>query len=231
MDAPFTIAQVTASVMDAVKELSEGDERGGADEAPAQIAVVPASDAVLPASDVELVQRMAAGRREALGELYDRYAPILTGLGLRMLNERARAEDLLHEVFLEAWEKAATYDEARGTVRAWLLLRMRSRCLDRLKAADRRLTRTLHDSDAQRSTGDEHAWTLGDAERLHAALRALPEVQREALELGYFEGLSSSEMATRLGLPLGTIKSRVAAALARLRALLGAGGSEPGGGK
>jgi RNA polymerase sigma-70 factor (ECF subfamily) len=174
-----------------------------------------------------LVAAAARGDREALGALYDRYAGLLLGVALRMLDERREAEDLVHDVFLEAWQKAATYDAARGSVRAWLLLRMRSRCLDRLKSAQERLTRALGDLDppARRSPslggGDE-----SDAAKVRAGLSTLPTEQRQVLELSYFAGLSGSEISSQLGVPLGTVKSRAAAALDKLRSALGVRGLE-----
>src|SRR5437879_1266503 len=90
---------------------------------------------VLDTGDVTLIQGAAAGDRQCLAALYDRYAPALLAIGRRILGDRREAEDLLHDVFLEVWRQAGDYDEARGTVRAWLLMRMRSRALDRRKAA------------------------------------------------------------------------------------------------
>lgn len=174
------------------------------------------------ASDAALVEAMARGSAEALGALYDRYAPILLSLVERIAARGAEAEDLVHDVFLEAWRRAADYDATRGSVKSWLLLRARSRALDHRKSA----------RVARRAGGSESAWLeelndLGgepsqapDQARLREVLLALPAEQRSVLLLGYFEGLSSSEIAERIGIPLGTVKSRVAAALANLRQTL-----------
>ena len=180
------------------------------------------SDQLVP-SDQELMERVAGGDRAALGSLYDRYAPILVALGERMLRVRREAEDLAHDVFLEAWRQAADYDPQRGSVRAWLTMRTRSRALDRLRSGWARAVHTAEPIEIAVDPAPDHE-SRSDHGTLRRALGALPLQQREVLELGYFEGLSSSEIAERLEIPLGTVKSRVAGALARLRAELAATG-------
>jgi RNA polymerase sigma-70 factor (ECF subfamily) len=143
-------------------------------------------------------------------------------IGRRILGDRREAEDLLHDVFIEVWRQAADYDESRGTVRAWLLMRMRSRALDRRKAAAFSKRADLPAPDAiAAAVGDSHSGEdpeLGaDRDAVRRALAELPAEQRQVLELGYFEGLSSSEIAERVRAPIGTVKSRVAAALTKLR--------------
>jgi RNA polymerase sigma-70 factor (ECF subfamily) len=165
--------------------------------------------------DAELLNGLLAGDRDCLAALYDRHASVLLALGRRILGDRREAEDLLHDVFLEAWHKALDYDEQRGTVRAWLLMRMRSRALDRRKAA---VFSRRADAPPDDVVGQEDPSLTPDRERVRRALNDLPLEQRQVLELGYFEGLSSSEIAARLQAPIGTVKSRVAAALAKLRA-------------
>jgi RNA polymerase sigma-70 factor (ECF subfamily) len=165
--------------------------------------------------DSELLNGLLAGDRDCLAALYDRHAAVLLALGRRILGDRREAEDLLHDVFLEAWNKALDYDEQRGTVRAWLLMRMRSRALDRRKAA---VFSRRADAPSDDVVGHEDLTLTPDRERVRRALNELPIEQRQVLELGYFEGLSSSEIAARLQAPIGTVKSRVAAALAKLRA-------------
>lgn len=173
-------------------------------------------------SDEALVRAIANGDTAALAALYDRHAPLMLGLARRIVVGKPEAEDIVHDVFVEAWRRAADYDENRGSVKAWLLLRTRSRALDFRKSAG--VARTV-------ATGD-HDWLAAlvdprtadseapDRARLRHLLSALSEDQREVLFLGYFEGLSSSEIATRIGAPIGTVKSRVAAALAALRLAL-----------
>lgn len=170
-------------------------------------------------TDGELIRRVANGDRAALGHLYDRFAAILLAVGQRIVGEAREAEDLVHDVFLEAWRAAGDYDAARGSVRAWLLMRMRSRALDRRKAPrqTRQVTlapETLPDAPAP---GEDPA-LAPDRARVRRALAELPAEQRAVLELGYYEGLSSSEIAARVAVPIGTVKSRVAAGLAKLRA-------------
>jgi RNA polymerase sigma-70 factor (ECF subfamily) len=127
---------------------------------------------------------------------------------------------VLHDVFLEVWRAAADYDEARGSVRAWLIMRMRSRSLDRRKAAGFARVVSLDErGDTTRSNDDPSSQP--DRDTVRRALADLPPEQRQVLELGYFEGLSSTEIATRIEAPVGTVKSRVAAALGKLRAVLG----------
>lgn len=171
--------------------------------------------------DAGLIAAMHAGERQALASLYDRYASLLLSVAARMLGDRREAEDLVHDVMLEAWRQCGDYAPARGTVRSWLLVRLRSRAIDRRKSVG--VSRvSVVDPERLKERPDDVDVSLGpDHARVRSALAALPEEQREVLELGYFEGLSSSEIATRIAVPLGTVKSRVAAGLAKLRAGLG----------
>lgn len=175
-------------------------------------------------TDAELVQRVADGDRGALAALYDRHGGALLALGQRLLRNRREAEDLLHDVFIEAWRHAADYDAARGSVRSWLLLRLRSRALDRLKSVGyARITSFDPEVHEQQLTPDPQPSLAGaDAALVRDAMAALAPDQRTVLELAYFEGLSLSDISTRLGVPLGTIKSRLARALERLRGELAA---------
>lgn len=178
-------------------------------------------------TDVMLVEAMAGGDRAALGQLYDRHAGLMLAVGIRMMGNREAAEDLLHDVLLEAWKRASDFDAARGTVRGWLTLRMRSRALDRLRSVKRTRTVSSEDEPVEgrpAPVGEDPA--LGpDRKRVATVLGALPEQQRSVLELAYFEGLSSTEIATRLEVPVGTVKSRTAAGLRKLRAALTEGGA------
>ena len=169
--------------------------------------------------DGALVAAIAAGDRDALARLYDRYAPTLLAVGQKMLGGRREAEDLVHDVFLEAWRRASGYDPARGTVRAWLLVRLRSRALDRHRAANGAPVPVgSMDQLEERAAEGEDPALAPDRAAVRRALETLSSEQRAVLELGYFHGLSSSEIALRTGTPIGTVKSRVATALARLRA-------------
>jgi RNA polymerase sigma-70 factor (ECF subfamily) len=171
--------------------------------------------------DVELVRAIAAGDRDALAGLYDRYASILLGMALRILRDRREAEDLLHDVFLEVWRSARDYDLGRGRVRTWLVVRLRSRALDVLKSA--RVSRRGGDPELlDRVVADPEPGESPDRQRVRAVLAELTADQRQVLELAYFDGLSCSEIAAHLSIPIGTVKSRLAAGLGRLRQLLGA---------
>ncbi len=173
----------------------------------------------LPAQDVDLIIALARGQREALGELYDRHAGVMLALGLKLLRDRGEAEEILHDVFLEAWQRAGDFDPSRGSVRTWLMLRMRSRSLDRIKSHGRSRTASMGEN-LERIVGSApaEAASVTDANRVHGALAELPEDQRAVLELGYFGGLSCAEMSDQLGVPIGTVKSRIHAAMKKLRA-------------
>jgi len=168
------------------------------------------------ADDAQLVTAMARGSRDALAELYDRYASQLLATARRMLGERFEAEDLLHDVFLEAWRQAGGYDPARGTVRAWLLIRLRARTLDRIRLRALRAA-TRVDVDVPPVTTPAVEPYDGSVGR---ALAGLPADQLRAVELAYWQGLSAAEIAALDGTPLGTVKSRIKSAMAKLRAAL-----------
>ena len=172
------------------------------------------------ADDAALVAAMARGDRAALSTLYGRHSGVLLGLALRIVRDRREAEDLLHDVFLEAWRAAASFDPKRGRVRTWLAIRMRSRALDLQKSA--RVSRAAGDAPLA-ALADERERPSPDHARVRAALAQLGADQRAVLELSYFEGLSCSEIATRTGTPIGTVKSRMAAGMSRLREALAGG--------
>jgi RNA polymerase sigma-70 factor, ECF subfamily len=168
--------------------------------------------------DPGLVAAMARGDRAALGQLYDRHASLLLALGLRVLGDRAVAEDVLHDVFLEAWHHAREFDPARGTVRAWLVTRMRSRSLDR-RAATARQARLTDEAGRQVDSITPAADSPPglDSARLRSQIAGMPAELAALIDLAYFEGLSSSQIAARLDIPVGTVKSRMARALSVLR--------------
>jgi RNA polymerase sigma-70 factor (ECF subfamily) len=177
-------------------------------------------------ADREDMLALAEGDREALGRLYDRHAPVLLALAQRILKNQRESEDLLHDVFVEVWRRAADYDPRRGTVGTWLRLRTRSRALDRIRSARIARARPLEnhaESSSDRAVPNPEM--TAESRYLQDALVSLPEEQRRVLFLGYFEGLSSTEIAKQTGIPVGTVKSRVAAAMAKLRAHFGADGS------
>ncbi|MFO0727891.1 MAG: sigma-70 family RNA polymerase sigma factor [Myxococcota bacterium] len=164
-----------------------------------------------------LVARMCQGDRAALGALYDRFAPSLLAIGTRMLSDRRDAEDVLHDVFVEIWASAHSYAPERGSVATWVTVRMRSRCLDRLRSADRAKTLRAEDPHGLAPEIEATPPSSGEVGTVERALDVLPPEQRRVLELGYFHGMSASEIAESVGVSIGTVKSRTAAALSKLR--------------
>lgn len=172
--------------------------------------------------DAALVAQMAAGDRGALSRLYERHGAILLGLAMRIVRERREAEDLLHDVFLEVWRHAKDFDPKRGRVRTWLAIRMRSRALDLQKSA--RVSRNAGDAGLEVIV-DESPVSSPDHARVRKAMGELGPDQRRVLELAYFEGLTCAEIADRVAIPVGTVKSRLAAGLERLRQGMSARGA------
>ncbi|HEY0081893.1 MAG TPA: sigma-70 family RNA polymerase sigma factor [Pyrinomonadaceae bacterium] len=175
--------------------------------------------------DTELLHAIARGDESALGALYDRYNSILLGLLLRILHSRVEAEDVLQEVFLQIWQRAANFDETRGRAFTWMVTLARSRAIDRLRSLQSR--QRADDTalrDAPEATGDasEDAYHAEQRDIVRAALAEIPEEQRRALLLAYFEGMTQTEIAERLGQPLGTVKTRMRSGMSKLRDLLDA---------
>jgi RNA polymerase sigma-70 factor (ECF subfamily) len=176
-------------------------------------------------SDEALVALVARGDETALGELYDRVGRMAYGLAMRVLRDDGLAEDAVQEGFLAVWRNAAGFRAERAKASTWILTLVHRRAVDIVRREDRRRASPLPDSAAAvlKDPGaepDEAAWLRFERERVQVALGRLPDVQREAIELAYYGGFSQSELAERLGVPLGTIKSRMFAGLARLRELL-----------
>lgn len=181
------------------------------------------------AKELELVASVAAGDTQALATLYDQYAPLLLGLGMKILQDRAEVEDLLHDVFVEVWQKAGSYEPARGTVRTWLCLRMRSRALDRTKLSRRTRSESLEARPVETPQPGEanEGVQVMQRERLAQALADLTEPQQVVISMAYFQGLSCSEIAESLKVPIGTVKSRLAGAKRGLEKSMGEGGTSP----
>ena len=174
-------------------------------------------------SDEALVALVARGDEDALAELYDRVGRVAYGLALRVLRDERHAEDAVQEAFLQVWRSAATFRAERAKASTWILTLVHRRAVDLVRREERRQADPLTDDSAAGVASEETeeaAWLRFERERVQAALKQLPDVQREALELAYYGGFSQSELAERLGVPLGTIKSRMFAGLARLRELL-----------
>jgi RNA polymerase sigma-70 factor (ECF subfamily) len=174
--------------------------------------------------DAELVRRIGAGEVAAVGELYDRYAPTLLPLSLRIVRDRTEAEDVVHDAFVAVADRAGQYVVERGSVAAWLVTLVRNLSIDRRRRRERRgtLAREVIAHEPREPTADPEELAAGAAERakVRRALASLPAAQRDTLEIAFFEGLSYPEIAAREGVPLGTIKSRAARAIAALREAL-----------
>src|SRR5262245_10174755 len=177
------------------------------------------------AADQATLARMARGEGDAVAELYDRHARPIYSLALRILGDSTEAEDVVQDVFSQAWRQAATYSASRGAVAAWLLTLTRSRAIDRLRArrarpsgvSDERAADKLADAGPP---ADSQVLSSEQVARLRTALDELPLLQRAAIELAYFEGLTHAEIAERLEQPLGTVKTRIRLAMLKLRDVL-----------
>jgi len=180
-------------------------------------------------SDEAVVALVARSDQTALAELYDRFGRVAYGVALRVLRDEKLAEDAVQEGFLAAWRNADRFMPERAKASTWLLTFVHRRAVDLVRREDRRRADALTEDVEQASSGsaEEDAWLRFERERVQAALKQLPDQQREALELAYYGGFSQSELAERLGQPIGTIKSRMFTGLARLRELL----ADPGPGE
>jgi RNA polymerase sigma-70 factor (ECF subfamily) len=183
--------------------------------------VVPSSE-----SSGALIAAIAAGDRDAFSRFYDLTAPMAFGLIRRVLRDPEAAAEVLQEVFWQVWQEAPRYDPTRGTAEAWLVMRAKTRAIDRLRSIrrrDRTFVAPVDESVAQRreDQAPNPAVVAEDRGLIQTALAQLPEPQRRVIELAFFEGLTHSEIATRLGEPLGTVKTRARLGLDRLRGVLG----------
>jgi RNA polymerase sigma-70 factor (ECF subfamily) len=175
------------------------------------------------AEDAALIRRIVDADETALGALYDRWVRSLYSLVLHLLRDPDEAEDVVEETFWQAWRKAGSYEPSKGAVSTWLLTIGRRKALDRLRARKRNREDRIQDergfSDLRSASPDPGSEAEGSELREHirAALRELPDEQREVLELGYFSGLSQAEIAEKTGQPLGTIKTRMRLAMQKLR--------------
>src|SRR5437660_5216814 len=180
-------------------------------------------------SDEAVVAMLARSDESALAELYDRFGRVAYGMALRVLRDERLAEDAVQEGFLTAWRSADRFMPERAKASKWLLTFVHRRAVDLVRREDRRRADPLPQTaePAPADSAEDDAWLRFERERVQAALRQLPDQQREALELAYYGGFTQSELAERLGEPVGTIKSRMFTGLGRLRELL----AEPGPGE
>ena len=179
------------------------------------------SESIPDMDDLRLVREMATGKPAALGAFYDKWSGRVYAVAVSIVREPADAEEVVEETFLQAWNQAARFDEARGRVASWILNIARSRSLDRLKAVKRRREVSGESSDvAEYPDSADPAGEMILTERsdaVRAALEKLPSVQRETLEMAYFGGLSQTEIAESTGQALGTVKTRMRLAMQKLR--------------
>lgn len=203
--------------------------RGRAD-AGSVLKLQPAGMPPSPDNDVALMAALAAGDERAAAMLYDRFTPMLMAVAFRITRSRTDAEEVVLESLEQAWRQAQRYERSRGSLEAWLSVIARSRAFDRVRV-DQRRTRRLVSADDQpggafleahdEGASPNEAAEASDARRLVAqALAALPAAQREAVELAFYDGLSHSEVADRLGEPLGTVKTRIRMGMIKLREML-----------
>jgi RNA polymerase sigma factor (sigma-70 family) len=172
-------------------------------------------------SDEALVALVARSDEVALGELYDRFGRVAYGLARRILRDDALAEDAVQEAFLAVWRSAPRFVPERAKASTWLLTLVHRRAVDLVRREDRRRAEPIDEAaEPAGAEVDESVWLRLERERVQEALRRLPDQQREAIELAYYGGFTQSELAERLGQPLGTIKSRMFTGLGRLRELL-----------
>jgi RNA polymerase sigma-70 factor, ECF subfamily len=178
-------------------------------------------------AEIELLRRIGRGDRESFAQLYDRFSSAVFSAAYRIVNNQQAAEDVLQEVFLQVWEKAALYDPARGKPLTWAITLTRNKAIDRLRATQRRgrlqesLERDAGVSEQFDGRSSFDAIDLLEKGKLVAeAMRKLPPEQREALDLAFFSGLTQSEIAEHLKEPLGTIKARIRRGMLKLKSLL-----------
>jgi RNA polymerase sigma-70 factor (ECF subfamily) len=168
------------------------------------------------AADVALVAAIRFGEQSAMGALYDRYSPVVYAVALRVLGDTGAAEDVLQDVFMQLWKNPGAFDSSRGSLGAWLAVITRNRAIDALR-------KRRPESDIEDVIISVEPDMAGEAERVQvrekvrATLSGMPDGQRKALELAYYEGLTHSEIAAKTGEPLGTIKTRIRAGLLTLR--------------
>jgi RNA polymerase sigma-70 factor, ECF subfamily len=173
-------------------------------------------------SDEAVVALAARSDEVAFAELYDRYGNVAYGLALRVVRDETLAQDAVQDAFLAIWRGAARFVPERGKASTWILTLVHRRAVDLVRREQRRRTEPLEPGEpvAGQPSAEDVAWLRLERERVQAALRKLPDAQREAIELAYYGGYTQSELAERLGQPLGTVKSRMFAGLTRLGELL-----------
>lgn len=173
--------------------------------------------------DRELVAEIAAGSEAALAEAFRRHASVVANLARRILRDPTLAEEVVQEVFLKLWKAPDRFDSDRGSLRSFLLTHTHGRSIDLIRSESSRRTREEREAWLTAEAGpsiDEEVWQLALAERVRIALTSIPDTEKQVIELAYFGGFTYREVATRLGLPEGTVKSRIRSGLGRLQGLM-----------
>jgi RNA polymerase sigma-70 factor, ECF subfamily len=187
--------------------------------------VVPMRSSTSPLELAELLRRVADGDQSAFASFYDATSRTVYGIVLRVVRDRAQAEEVAQEVYVEAWTRAPRFDPSLGSPTGWLNTIAHRKAVDRVRSSQRNLAREQRhfDTEVQQASVDTSDIVVAQDEssRVHKALEQLPEAQRTAVRLAYFEGRSYSEVAEFLELPLGTVKTRIRDAMKRLRTNLG----------
>ncbi len=177
-------------------------------------------------ADRALLEAIARRSSESLGALYDRYAAVVYGLAKRIVRNPEDAEEVVQDVFAQVWRDAPRYDAGRASVAGWLVMLAKARAIDRLRAS-----RARPDLDAgsdegparipsREPTPEQQTVSAEEVRSIQEALVTLPDTQRTVVHMAYFEGLTQSEIAGRTGMPLGTVKTRLRAAMATLREVM-----------
>ncbi len=187
--------------------------------------VVPMPSSTRARELIELMRQVAAGDQAAFAAVYDATSRSVFGVALRVLTDHAQAEEVTQEVYIEAWRSAARYDPDQGSVSAWLTTFAHRKAVDRVRSVERSRQRERRHAEA---SAEPHAADTAetvvahdDADRVRRAVRDLPEAQRTAIELAYYQGRTQREIAEFLEIPLGTAKTRIRDALKRLRRAMG----------
>jgi RNA polymerase sigma-70 factor (ECF subfamily) len=181
-------------------------------------------------SDHGLLALTARGDREAFSRLYDMYSTVAYSLAVRIVRDRDLAADVVQDAFVTVWNQAATFTASRGQPSSWILTLTHHKAVDMVRREQRRRTEPLEGAGEIADSApavEEAAWQGVAREQVREAMQKLPDPHREVLELAYFAGFSQSELAERLSLPIGTVKSRTFAAMTTLRQLLSESGLNP----
>ena len=173
-----------------------------------------------PAFDQKLISGILSGDQNSLAQLYDRHIRLLWSLVLRIVKTKDEAEEVIQDLFIRVWQRASSFDPKRGEVKVWLCQMARSMAIDRLRANLSRSTRELTYGTEQEAEKMSQPSTIEleiDWSKVSQAVQNLPPEERVLIELAYFEGLSQSQIAEKIGLPLGTVKTRIRQAMLKLK--------------